>query len=132
MCIEIKLIGQVFCCVAVYVAGCKSYCFVPAGKAFEDQPRVENHYEPIANIFPSRVTATATATASIIDTSSSFTPPPTITTTPSKPDLPPKPPGLLKMGEPGQPPRRVKALYNFKGANNDEVIFSSFSLTLYF
>ena len=98
-----------------------SYIF--PGKAFEDQPKVvENHYEPIANIFPSRVTATATATASIIDISGSPTPPPRATS-PCKPELPPKPPGLLKMGEPGQSPRRVKSLYNFKGANNDEVGF---------
>jgi hypothetical protein len=25
------------------------------------------------------------------------------------------------MGEPGHPPRRVKAVHNFKGKNNDEV-----------
>lgn len=92
------------------------------GKAFDEPPSVvENHYEPIANIFTARVTATATATASVIGPSS--TPPPS-TAGPSvaKPDLPPKPPGLLSMGEPGQPPKRVKALYNFKGSNNDEVI----------
>ena len=106
---------------SIDVHSISSYIF--PGKAFEDQPKVvENHYEPIANIFPSRVTATATATASIIDISGSPTPPPRATS-PCKPELPPKPPGLLKMGEPGQSPRRVKSLYNFKGANNDEVGF---------
>ncbi|XP_052214529.1 rho guanine nucleotide exchange factor 7-like isoform X3 [Dreissena polymorpha] len=87
------------------------------GKAFDDAPcAIENHYEPIGNIFP-RITATATA--SIIGPAT----PPQATPT-VKPDLPPKPPGLLKMGEPGQAPRRVKALYNFKGANNDELCFT--------
>ncbi|KAL4219928.1 Rho guanine nucleotide exchange factor 6 [Mactra antiquata] len=95
------------------------------GKAFEEPPTVvENHYEPIANIFPTRITATATATASVIGPSS--TPPPVVCVPSplSKPDLPPKPPGLLSMGEPGQAPRRVKALYNFKGSNNDELCFT--------
>ncbi|WAR28682.1 ARHG6-like protein [Mya arenaria] len=95
--------------------------FSDYGKTLEDSPNVvENHYEPIANIFPSRVTATATATASIVGTA---TPPPAVSTPPLvRPDPPPKPPGLLKMGDSGQAPRRVKALYNFKGANNDEAI----------
>ncbi|XP_053404904.1 rho guanine nucleotide exchange factor 7-like [Mercenaria mercenaria] len=93
------------------------------GKAFDEPPSaVENHYEPIANIFPARVTATATATASVIGPSS--TPPQCATPPIAKPDLPPKPPGLLSMGEPGQAPRRVKALHNFKGTNNDELCYS--------
>ncbi|XP_052785273.1 rho guanine nucleotide exchange factor 7-like isoform X3 [Mya arenaria] len=96
--------------------------FSDYGKTLEDSPNVvENHYEPIANIFPSRVTATATATASIVGTA---TPPPAVSTPPLvRPDPPPKPPGLLKMGDSGQAPRRVKALYNFKGANNDELCY---------
>lgn len=107
-----------------------------SGKAFEDQPKVvENHYEPIANIFPSRVTATATATASIIDSVGNYSPVPStsasVLSPPTKPDLPPKPPGLLKMGEPGQPPRRVKALYNFKGSNNDEVFIDLHDFVYY-
>lgn len=39
-----------------------------------------------------------------------------------KPELKPKPKHLLKMVEPSsQNPKRVKALHNFSGSNNDEV-----------
>ncbi|XP_060577036.1 rho guanine nucleotide exchange factor 7-like isoform X3 [Ruditapes philippinarum] len=97
--------------------------FSDLGRAFDEPPTaIENHYEPIANIFPTRITATATATASVIGPSS--TPPKCATPPIAKPDLPPKPPGLLSMGEPGQPPKRVKSLFNFKGSNNDELCFS--------
>lgn len=41
-----------------------------------------------------------------------------------KPELPPKPPGLQTMVEPGATPKRVQAIYNFKGTNNDELCFS--------
>ncbi|XP_061185567.1 rho guanine nucleotide exchange factor 7-like isoform X5 [Saccostrea echinata] len=38
-----------------------------------------------------------------------------------KPLPKPKPLNLRKMGEPGHPPKRVKAIHNFKGTNNDEL-----------
>ncbi|XP_048744670.1 rho guanine nucleotide exchange factor 7-like isoform X7 [Ostrea edulis] len=38
-----------------------------------------------------------------------------------KPIPKPKPLSLRKMGEPGHPPKRVKAIHNFKGKNNDEL-----------
>ncbi|XP_062602718.1 rho guanine nucleotide exchange factor 7-like isoform X7 [Saccostrea cucullata] len=38
-----------------------------------------------------------------------------------KPLPKPKPLNLRKMGEPGNPPKRVKAIHNFKGTNNDEL-----------
>ena len=91
--------------------------FVIAGKAFDhDFPAghrtVENEYEPIANIFPSRATATATVIESYVSAASAYQ---------KKPELPPKPPGLQTMVEPGQTPKRVQATFNFKGTNNDEV-----------
>ena len=86
------------------------------GKAFDhDFPGhqvIENEYEPIANIFPSRATATATVIESYASAASASQ---------KKPDLPPKPPGLQMMVEPGQTPKRVQAQHNFRGTNNDEV-----------
>ncbi|XP_022339122.1 rho guanine nucleotide exchange factor 7-like isoform X4 [Crassostrea virginica] len=38
-----------------------------------------------------------------------------------KPIPKPKPLNLRRMGEPGHPPKRVKAIHNFKGTNNDEL-----------
>lgn len=38
-----------------------------------------------------------------------------------KPIPKPKPLNLRRMGEPGNPPKRVKAIHNYKGTNNDEV-----------
>ena len=88
-----------------------------SGKAFDHDflaghRTVENDYEPIANIFPSRATATATVIESYASAASANQ---------KKPELPPKPPGLQTMVEPGSTPKRVQAIYNFKGTNNDEV-----------
>uniref|UniRef100_K1QVA2 Rho guanine nucleotide exchange factor 7 n=1 Tax=Magallana gigas TaxID=29159 RepID=K1QVA2_MAGGI len=38
-----------------------------------------------------------------------------------KPIPKPKPLNLRRMGEPGNPPKRVKAIHNYKGTNNDEI-----------
>nr|XP_034330124.1 rho guanine nucleotide exchange factor 7 isoform X6 [Crassostrea gigas] len=38
-----------------------------------------------------------------------------------KPIPKPKPLNLRRMGEPGNPPKRVKAIHNYKGTNNDEL-----------
>lgn len=38
-----------------------------------------------------------------------------------KPIPKPKPLNLRRMGEPGHPPKRVKAIHNYKGTNNDEL-----------
>ena len=66
----------------------------------------ENDYEAI-NVLQQKVRAVATATADLVPEA-------------RKPELKPKP-KYLKMGEPNQPTKRVKALHNFKGSNNDEV-----------
>ncbi|KAL3846635.1 hypothetical protein ACJMK2_017608 [Sinanodonta woodiana] len=81
----------------------------------------ENHYEPIANILPgyalcTKVTATATATI--------IHPQKPVDSPTRKPSPPPKPPGLTKMVDPGQPPRRFQALHNFRATNNDELCIS--------
>ena len=69
---------------------------------------LENPYEAIPAL---KHLATATATSSANNPGKS-----------QKPELKPKPKNLLKMVEPNsQNPRRVKALHNFKGTNNDEV-----------
>ena len=95
--------------------------FFISGKAFDhDFPGrqvVENEYEPIANIFPSRATATATVIESYASAASANQ---------KKPELPPKPPGLQMMVEPGQAPKRVQANHHFKGTNNDEVKYWRF------
>ncbi|KAJ8310257.1 hypothetical protein KUTeg_012122 [Tegillarca granosa] len=92
----------------------------PIYESFQDVE--ENAYEPIGaarnviNVsetpptFIPTVAVTATATANLIS---------------PKPELKPKPKNLpiRKMVEPlnqGQQPKRVKAIYNFKGTNNDE------------
>ena len=49
-----------------------------------------------------------------------------------KPIPKPKPLNLRRMGEPGHPPKRVKAIHNFKGTNNDEVRNMVNQLYLYF
>lgn len=69
---------------------------------------LENPYEAIPAL---KHLATATATSSANNPGKG-----------QKPELKPKPKNLLKMVEPNsQNPRRVKALHNFKGTNNDEV-----------
>ena len=69
---------------------------------------LENPYEAIPAL---KHLATATATSSANNPGKG-----------QKPELKPKPKNLLKMVEPNsQDPRRVKALHNFKGTNNDEV-----------
>lgn len=69
---------------------------------------LENPYEAIPAL---KHLATATATSSTHNSGKG-----------QKPELKPKPKNLLKMVEPNsQNPRRVKALHNFKGTNNDEV-----------
>lgn len=69
---------------------------------------LENPYEAIPAL---KHLATATATSSANNPGKG-----------QKPELKPKPKNLLKMVEPiSQNPRRVKALHNFQGTNNDEV-----------
>lgn len=96
----------------------------PIYESFQDVE--ENAYEPIGaarnviNVsetpptFIPTLAVTATATANLIS---------------PKPELKPKPKNLpiRKMVEPlnqGQQPKRVKAIYNFKGTNNDELCFN--------
>ncbi|XP_060078738.1 rho guanine nucleotide exchange factor 7-like isoform X6 [Ylistrum balloti] len=108
----------------------------PIYEEFQDVK--ENAYEAI-NV--TRTHVTATATANLIPQAKKPEPPPPLTKKPQcpsplnkKPELPPplnkkpelKPkPKFIKMVEPNQQqPKRVKALHNFKGTNNDELCFS--------
>ena len=105
-----------------------SFLFCLSGKAFDHDfltghRTVENDYEPIANIFPSRATATATVIESYVSAAASASQ--------KKPELPPKPPGLQIMVEPGATPKRVQAIYNFKGTNNDEVLCGYYGFPIF-
>ncbi|KAK3095863.1 hypothetical protein FSP39_020103 [Pinctada imbricata] len=75
----------------------------PIYESFDDVK--ENDYEAIKGP-PLKVKAVATANL-----------------IPQKPALKPKPKNLHKTMEPNQHTRRVKALHNFKGTNNDELCF---------
>lgn len=94
----------------------------PIYEEFQDVQ--ENPYEAI-NV--TRAHVTATATANLIPKKPE--PPPPLKPEPpyspnKKPELKPKP-KFIKMVEPNlQQPKRVKALHNFKGTNNDELCFS--------
>ncbi|XP_021380047.1 rho guanine nucleotide exchange factor 7-like isoform X4 [Mizuhopecten yessoensis] len=108
----------------------------PIYEEFQDVK--ENAYEAIK---VARTHVTATATANLIPQAKKPELPPPLNKKPDppppfnkKPELPPplnkkpelKPkPQFIKMVEPNQQqPKRVKALHNFKGTNNDELCFS--------
>ncbi|XP_033760988.1 rho guanine nucleotide exchange factor 7-like isoform X3 [Pecten maximus] len=98
----------------------------PIYEEFQDVK--ENAYEAI-NV--TRTHVTATATANLIPQAKKPEPPPPLSKKPEpppplnkKPEIKPKP-KFIKMVEPNQQqPKRVKALHNFKGTNNDELCFS--------